>query len=110
MFKIKNNLLFLNIFVFIILGMFLMTNNVHQLMAAPKKDHGKNIISSKEEDKKDVKNYYELYNNLESCSEEDRNTIIQMLSNPEIIKTLREKAKEEQNQKKGSSSKKPDDL
>ncbi|WP_017192996.1 SVM family protein [Italian clover phyllody phytoplasma] len=113
MFKIKYNLLFSNIFVFIGLSLFLITNN-NSIMAAPKKNHGKDIISSKEEAKKDVKNFYELYNTLENYSEEDRNKIIQMLSNPEITKILEDKAKEERternkNLEKGSSSKKSDD-
>ncbi|WP_341833595.1 SVM family protein [Candidatus Phytoplasma asteris] len=34
MFKFKNNLLLLNIFLFILLGLFLITNN-HQVMATP---------------------------------------------------------------------------
>ncbi|KND62670.1 SVM family protein [Candidatus Phytoplasma phoenicium] len=107
MFKLKKYLLIFNIILFIGLGLFLITNNVHQVMAAPKKDHGKDIIPSKEESKKDVRNYYELYNTLENYSEEDRNKIIQMLSNPEITKILEDKAKEIKNQEKASSSTKP---
>ncbi|AYJ01297.1 hypothetical protein CWO85_02055 [Candidatus Phytoplasma ziziphi] len=109
MLKFKHNLFFLNIFLFIILGMFLITNNFHQIMAASK-NNGKDIISSKEEAKNNVKKYYELYNTLENYSEEERNKIIQMLSNPEIIKTLEEKIKETKTQEKGSFSKKPDNL
>lgn len=109
MFKIKNNKLFLNIFVFLVLETFLITNNFNQIMAAPKK-HGKDIISSKEEAKNNVKKYYELYNTLENYSEEDRNKIIQILSNSEIIKILEEKAEKEKKQEKGSSSKQPDNY
>ncbi|CCP88060.1 SVM family protein [Candidatus Phytoplasma solani] len=109
MFKIKNNLLFLNVFLFIGLSLFLITNN-NSIMATPKKNHGKDIISSKEEAKKDVKNFYELYNTLENYSEEDRSKIIQMLSNPEIIKKLKEKIEEEKKQEKGSSSRQPDNC
>ncbi|TKA88140.1 MAG: putative secreted protein [Candidatus Phytoplasma asteris] len=109
MFKFQHNLLFLNILLFIVLEMFLITNYFHQVMAAPKK-HGKDIISSKEEVKDNVKKYYELYNTLENYSEKERNKIIQMLSDPAIIKTLEEKIKETKTHEKGSSYKKPDNL
>ncbi|AYJ01094.1 hypothetical protein CWO85_00890 [Candidatus Phytoplasma ziziphi] len=107
MVKLQNQFKIISICLFTFLGLFLITNNVHQIMAAPKKNHGKDIISSKEESKKDVKNFYELHNTLENYSEEDRNKIIQMLSNPEITKILEKKAKETKTQEKGSSSKKP---
>lgn len=81
------------------MGLFLINNNVHQVMATPKK-HGKDIMSSKEVSKKDLKNYYELYNIFENYSEEDSSKIIQILSNQEIIKKLKETIEEEKNSKK----------
>lgn len=116
MVKIKHHLLFLNIFVFIVLAMFLITNNVHQVIAGSK-EHGKDIISpkaEKEEAKQNVTKYFELYNALENCSEEKRNTIIQILSDPKMMKIFEEEAKKEtteknQNLEKGSSSKQLDD-
>ncbi|WP_024563292.1 SVM family protein [Candidatus Phytoplasma tritici] len=107
MFKLQKQFKIISIFLFVFLGLFLINNNVHQVIATPKKNHEKDIISSKEESKKDIKNFYELYNTLENYSEEERNKIIQMLSNPEITKILEEKTKEIKNQEKGSSSKNP---
>ncbi|WP_238055027.1 hypothetical protein [Candidatus Phytoplasma ziziphi] len=74
---------------------------------AASKNNGKDIISSKEEAKNNVKKYYELYNTLENYSEEERNKIIQMLSNPEITKILEKKAKETKTQEKVLLQKNP---
>ncbi|MDO8030255.1 SVM family protein ['Planchonia careya' phytoplasma] len=106
MFKLQNQFKIISICLFIFLGLLFAMNN-NQVMASSKK-HGKDIISPKEESKQNVKKYFELYNTLENYSEEDRNKIIQMLSNPEIIKILKEEAKSANTQQKGSSSKKTD--
>ncbi|UQV27401.1 SVM family protein [Candidatus Phytoplasma asiaticum] len=108
--QVKNKLHLLPFFLISFLGLFLLIN-INSVMAAPKKnDKGKEISSSQKKEKttkKDVSQYYELYNTLENYSEEDRNKIIKMLSDPKILKSLQEKALN--SQKTGSSSKKPDD-
>ncbi|MDW3617554.1 MAG: SVM family protein [Candidatus Phytoplasma pruni] len=112
MFKIKNNLLLLNVFALIFLGLFLISSD-NYIMAAPKKEHGKEIASSKEPEKttkQDVKNYFELYNVLETCSNEDRNKIIEILQDPELKQMLQNQTKKKTKKlnEKGSSSKQSD--
>ncbi|MDV3189955.1 MAG: SVM family protein [Sweet potato little leaf phytoplasma] len=110
MMKIKNKLYFLPLFLMIFLGLFILIN-INQVMAAPKKnDKCKEISSSEKPEKitkKDILQYYELYNTLENYSEEDRNKIIQMLSDSQTLEFLKQEALK--SKKTGSSSKKPDD-
>ncbi|MDV3166534.1 MAG: SVM family protein ['Waltheria sp.' little leaf phytoplasma] len=110
MMQIKNKLHLLPFFFIICLGLFILIN-INPVMAAPKKnDKGKEISSSGKQEKitkKNISQYYELYNTLENYSEEDRNTIIQMLSDPKILKFLQQEALK--SQKTGSSSKNSDD-
>ncbi|EMR14684.1 MAG: SVM family protein [Sweet potato little leaf phytoplasma] len=110
MMQIKNKLYFLPLFLMSFLGLFLLIN-INPVIAAPEKnDKGKKIASSEKQEKttkKDISQYYELYNTLENYSEEDRNKIIQMLSDSQTLKILQEEALK--SKKKGSSSKKPDD-
>ncbi|MDO8059419.1 hypothetical protein OC683_02275 ['Crotalaria aegyptiaca' phytoplasma] len=91
--------------------------NINHVMAAPKKnDKGKEISSSEKKEskitKKDISKYYELVHILEDYSEEDRSQFIEILSDPQKLKSLQEKASQEKalkEQKTGSSSKKPND-
>ncbi|MDV3201485.1 MAG: SVM family protein [Candidatus Phytoplasma australasiaticum] len=110
MMQIKNKLHLLPFFFIICLGLFILIN-INPVIAAPKKnDKGKEISSSDKQEKitkKNISQYYELYNTLENYSEEDRNKIIQMLSDSQILKFLKEEALK--SKKIGSSSQKPDD-
>ncbi|MDV3166376.1 MAG: SVM family protein, partial ['Waltheria sp.' little leaf phytoplasma] len=71
MIQIKNKLYVLPLFVMIFLGFFALIN-INQVMAAPKKnDKGKEISSSGKQEKitkKNISQYYELYNTLENYS------------------------------------------
>ncbi|MFW8664746.1 SVM family protein, partial [Candidatus Phytoplasma citri] len=91
MMQVKNKLHLLPFFLISYLGLFFLIN-INHVMAAPKKnDKGKEISSSEKEEKitkKDISQYYELYNTLKDYSEEDQNKIIQILSDPEISKLL----------------------
>ncbi|MDV3174547.1 MAG: SVM family protein ['Bonamia sp.' little leaf phytoplasma] len=106
---LKNKLYFLPLFLVSFLGIFLMINT-NQVTAIPEKnDKGKEISSSEKQEKttkKDISQYYELYNTLENYSEKDRNKIIQMLSDSQTLKILQEEALK--SKKTCSSSKKPD--
>ncbi|QTX02634.1 putative secreted protein, SAP11-like [Candidatus Phytoplasma luffae] len=107
MVKSKKQLSIFTSILFICLGLFLITNN--QIYGSPKKD----ISSSKEIEKQDIKNYFDLYNTLENCSNEERNIIIQILSNSKTVDLLKQMAKEEAknkptNKEEGSSSQQPD--
>ncbi|MDV3202507.1 MAG: SVM family protein [Candidatus Phytoplasma stylosanthis] len=110
MMQIKKKLHILPFFLMSFLGLFLLIN-INPVIAAPKKnDKGKEIASSEKQEKttkKDISQYYELHNTLENYSEEDRNKIIQMLSDPQILRFLQEEALK--SKKTGSSSQKPDD-
>ncbi|MDO7983548.1 MAG: SVM family protein [Pigeon pea little leaf phytoplasma] len=109
MMQIKTKLHLLPLFLMSFLGSFFLIN-IHQVMAAPKNDKGKDISFSEKQEKttkKDVSQYYELHKTLENYSEEDRNKIIQMLSDSKILNLLQEKALK--SKKTGSSSKKYDD-
>ncbi|MBP5836227.1 SVM family protein [Candidatus Phytoplasma meliae] len=113
MFQLKNQFKTIYLCLIAFLGILFIFNN-HQVMAAPKKEKGKEIASSKEikkTNKKDVQNYFELYKTLENYSEEDRNKIIEILENPELLNALQQKAEEEGkiSKEKGSSSKKSDE-
>ncbi|WP_341266663.1 SVM family protein [Candidatus Phytoplasma fraxini] len=112
MFKLQNQFKIISFCLIIFLGFLFIFNN--QVMAAPKKEHGKEIASSKEPEKttkQDVKNYFELYNALEEYSDEDRNKIIKILQDPELTQMLQNKneKKTKKLNEKGSSSKKSDD-
>lgn len=64
MIKLKNQFKIIYVCFITFTGLFLITSN-NYIMAAPKKEHGKEIVSSKEPEKttkQDVKNYFELYN------------------------------------------------
>ncbi|XXP77144.1 MAG: SVM family protein [Lettuce witches'-broom phytoplasma] len=109
--KLKNQFKMIYLCLMTFIGLLFLFNN-YQLMAAPKKE--KEIASSKEikkTNKKDVQNYFELYKTLENYSEEDRNKIIEILENPELLNILKQRAEEEgkSSKEKGSSSKKSDD-
>ncbi|WEK82326.1 MAG: putative secreted protein, SAP11-like [Candidatus Phytoplasma pruni] len=98
MFKVKNQFKVISIYLFVFISLLFIFNN-NQVMAAPKKEHGKGIASSKEPEettKQDIKNYFELYNVLEKCSDEDRNKIIEMLQDPEFTQLLQKKPKRKQ--------------
>ncbi|MEC4559255.1 MAG: SVM family protein ['Conium maculatum' witches'-broom phytoplasma] len=113
MFKSKNQFKTIYLCLITFLGILFIFHN-YQVMAAPKKEKGKEIASSKEikkTNKTDVQNYFELYKILENYSEEDRNKIIEILENPDLVEILKQKAEEESksSKEKGSSSKQSDD-
>ncbi|MDV3157496.1 MAG: SVM family protein [Candidatus Phytoplasma australasiaticum] len=110
MMQVKNKLYLLPFFLISSLGLLVLIN-INPVMAVPKKnDKGKEIAPSEKKEqftKKDILKYYELYNTLEKYSEEERNIVIQMLSDSKKLNFLIEE--ELKFKKTGSSSKKPDD-
>ncbi|WCA22258.1 SVM family protein [Candidatus Phytoplasma oryzae] len=89
----KNFLLISKIILFIILSFFIIKNN--NLVIASTEKNNQDIVSDNKEEndkkKKDISNYFELYKTLENLSSEERNRIIEMLSNTKIIKKIEEK-------------------
>ncbi|MGL9687932.1 MAG: SVM family protein [Candidatus Phytoplasma sp. TWB_XP] len=110
MFKFKQKSYLFTLFLFIFLGLFLITNNL--VMGAPKKDRNKEknkdktIIDSEtyKKTKKEIQQYRALEQALNDVSEEESNKILEMLSDPKKIELLKKQIEEQ----KGSSSQQPD--
>ncbi|MEZ0180508.1 hypothetical protein ['Camptotheca acuminata' phytoplasma] len=105
MLKLRNmNFLFF-CYLFLMLLVIFSSNN---LMAMPRKgdtNKGKKIVDANEREvTKEEMN--EFISELDKLSTEDRNKILAMLSNPEMVKSLMEKAKTED---RASSSKTKED-
>ncbi|CAP18376.1 conserved hypothetical protein [Candidatus Phytoplasma mali] len=108
MFKFKSQIKVIYICLFIILGLFFIINNNHVMASPPKKDSnkGKSIdksVSSKRETVS-IREYRELEMALNQLPEEERNTIMETLNNPEKMEVLLKKAQDEANKKRGGSS------